>query len=157
MKDYGRLVKFFVCCLLLAGSASGQFTITNVFNAASRQVGGGIAQGALFAVQGQGIGTSDIEQATFPLPTTAGLGGVTMQVAISGSVVDCIMVYTKPNEVGAILPSSTPLGTGTVTVNNNGVSASKAINVVAAAFGVFTQSYGFGDGLAAAFNVNGDG
>lgn len=148
---------FLITFLLAAGTASAQFTITNVFNAASRQVGGGIAQGALIAVQGKGIGTSDIEQATFPLPTTAGLGGVTMQVASAGMVIDCIMVYTKPNEVGAILPSSTPLGTGTVTVNNNGVSASKAITVVAAAFGVFAQSYGFGDGLAAAFNVNSDG
>src|SRR5260370_19713757 len=67
------------------------------------------------------------------------------------------MVYVKPNEVGAILPSGTPLGAGTVTVNNNGVSASKAITVVAAAFGIFTTNYGFGAGLAVAFNANSDG
>src|SRR5579864_7055191 len=152
-----RLIRILCCTLLLAASASAQFAITNVFNAASRQAGGGIAQGALFAVLGKGVGPADIQQATFPLPTTDGLGGVTIQAAVAGSVVDCIMVYVKPNEVGAILPSSTPLGAGTITVNNNGVSASKAINVVAAAFGIFTQTYSFGDGLAAAFNVNGDG
>jgi uncharacterized protein (TIGR03437 family) len=142
--------------LLLSGSASAQFTITNVVNAASRQPTG-IARGALIAVLGKGVGTSDVEQATFPLPTTAGLGGVSVQIAVAGAVVDAIMVYTEPNEVGAIVPSATPLGAGTLTVNNNGVSATKAITVVASAFGMFTQSYGFGDGLAAAFNVNSDG
>src|SRR5579862_6043940 len=157
MRDYGRLAKFFVCTFFLAGTASAQFTITNIFNAASRQIGGPIAQGGLIAVQGKGIGTSDIEQASFPLPTTAGLGGVTMQVASAGMVIDCIIVYTKPNEIGAILPSATPLGPATLTVNNNGVTASKNFTVVASAFGVFAQTYGFGDGLAAAFNVNSDG
>lgn len=151
-----QVVKSVLCTLLLAATASAQFTITDVVNAASRQ-STGIAQGALFAVSGKGIGPGDIEQASFPLPTTAGLDGVTIQVMVAGQTVDCIMVYVKPNEVGAILPSATPVGTGTVTVNNNGVTASKAINIVAAAFGIFTQNYGFGAGLAIAFNVNADG
>ena len=141
---------------LSAATASAQFTISNVVNAASRQ-SGGIAQGSLFAVSGKGVGPADIEQASFPLPTTAGLGGVSIQVAVGGQTVDAIMVYVKPNEVGAILPSATPVGTGTLTVNNSGVTATKPITVVAAAFGIFTQNYGFASGLAVAFNVNADG
>ena len=67
------------------------------------------------------------------------------------------MVYTKPNEVGAILPSAVPVGPATLTVNNNGATASKDINVIDAAFGIFTQKYGTANGLALAFNANGDG
>src|SRR5262249_41833018 len=93
-----------------AGTASAQITIANVFNAASRVVNGSLAQGALIAVQGRGVGTSDIELATFPLPTTAGLGGVTIQIHSGGQFFDGLMVYTKPNEVGAILPSAVPVG-----------------------------------------------
>lgn len=142
--------------LLLSGSASAQFTIGNVVNAASRQPGK-IAQGSLFAVTGKGVGPAEIQYATFPLPTTTGLGGVSIQVTAAGQPFDAIMVYVQPNDVGAILPSATPLGPATVTVNNNGVTATKAITVVAAAFGIFTTNYGSGAGAAFAFNVNADG
>jgi uncharacterized protein (TIGR03437 family) len=67
------------------------------------------------------------------------------------------MVYVAPNEVGAILPSNTPLGTGTVTVNNNGATASKPITVVAAAFGIFRYTQPGRTGQALAFNVAADG
>src|SRR4029450_5281562 len=87
----------------------------------------GIAQGALFVVSGRGIGPAEFQQATFPLPTTAGLAGVTIQASVGGAIVDGIMVYVAPNEVAAILPSSTPIGTGTVTVNNNGATATAPI------------------------------
>jgi uncharacterized protein (TIGR03437 family) len=82
---------------------------------------------------------------------------VTIQIASGDQNIDAILVYVAPNEVAAILPSSTPLGPATITVNNNGVSASRGINVVAAAFGIFTLPNGGGAGTAAAFNVNGDG
>ena len=158
---HARLGKSFVFLFLAcAGFAAAQVTIGSVMNAGSRVASGqfyGIAQGSLFAINGKGVGPDQFQQATFPLPTTDGLGGVTVQASVGGATVDCIMVYVAPNEVGAIMPSNTPLGTGTVTVNNNGVTASKPITVVAAAFGVFTQNYGFGSGLAVAFNVASDG
>src|SRR5581483_5931623 len=53
--------------------------------------------------------------------------------------------------------SAVPVGPATVTVNNNGVTASKDINVIDAAFGIFTQKYGTANGLALAFNANADG
>jgi uncharacterized protein (TIGR03437 family) len=144
-----------LCALALGGSLSAQITINTIVNAASRQPTN-IAQGGLFAVTGKGVGVQ-AQQAVFPLPTTGGLGGVTVQAAVGGAVVDCIMVYIKPNEVGAILPSATPLGAGTITVNNNGVSGSKDINVVDAEFGIFTTNFPIPLGQALAFNVNADG
>ena len=152
-----RIIPSIFAILATAGTASAQITIANVFNAASRVVNGSIAQGALIAVVGKGVGTQDVEQAAFPLPTTAGLGGITIQIGAGGQSYDAIIVYTKPNEVGAILPSAVPVGRATVTVNNNGVTASKDINVIDAAFGIFTQKYGTANGLALAFNANSDG
>lgn len=156
-----RFYRLAVACvfLSLAGTASAQFTITNVSNAGSRlprtSPSSGIAQGALFVVSARGIGPADFQQASFPLPTTAGLAGVTIQVAVDGAIVDAIMVYVAPNEVAAILPSQTPIGTGTVTVNSSGATATAPIKVVASAFGIFTLRYGFA-GQAVAFNVSPD-
>src|SRR5260370_26998309 len=135
-----HFVKSFVFLFLAsAGFAAAQVTIGAVVNAGSRIQSTspfyGIAQGALFAITGKGLGPDPLQQASFPLPTTDGLGGVTVQANIGGTAVDCILVYVSSTEVGAILPSSTPLGTGTVTVNNTGVTASKPFTVVASAFG----------------------
>ena len=138
--------------------ALAQFTITDVVNAGSRLSSGsqsaGIAQGAIFVATGRGIGT-DFQQAAFPLPTADGLAGINVRVVSGDQSYDAPMVYVAPNEVAAILPSVTPLGPATVTVTNNGVSASRAIKVVDAAFGIFTIATN--SVQAAAFNVGGDG
>src|SRR5262245_3187915 len=152
----------YTCCLLLAafGTAFAQPTISGVLNSGSRLASGfpgaGIAQGAIFSVAGANVGSDPLTQASFPLPTTDGLAGVTVQASVGGSTVDCIMVYVSANEIGAILPSGTPTGTGTITVNNNGQTATAPITVVPAAFGIFTLGQN-GSGPAAAFNVGGDG
>ena len=144
--------------VLAAGCASAQMTIANVANAGSRlprnSPFAGVAQGALFVVTGRNLGPEGLQQATFPLPAADGLAGVSIRVAVGGTVVDAIMVYTMLNEVAAILPSQTPLGAGTVTVNNNGATASAPITVVAAAFGIFPTAPGTGRALA--FNVSAD-
>ena len=123
-----RLFKSFVFLFLAsAGFAAAQVTIGSIVNAGSRIQSAspfyGIAQGSLFAITGKGLGPDQLQQASFPLPTTDGLAGVTVQANIGGTAVDCILVYVSSTEVGAILPSNTPLGTGTVTVNKNGVTA----------------------------------
>ena len=132
------------------------FTINAVMNAASRIPSGlpgyGVAQGALFAVVGRGVGPADPVTAAFPLPTTDGLGGVTIKVAVGGATVNAIMVYASANEVDAILPSPTPLGSGTVTVTNGDSSATAPITVVRSAFGIFTFN-----GAAVAFQMGDDG
>jgi uncharacterized protein (TIGR03437 family) len=151
-----------LCCLALVtlGTALAQPSITGVLNAGSRVASGfpgyGIAQGSIFAVTGANVGTDPLQQAAFPLPTTDGLGGVTVQASVGGTNVDCILVYVSAGEVGAILPSGTPTGDGTLTINNNGQSTTANITVVPAAFGIFTQSQ-TGQGAAEAFNVGGDG
>jgi hypothetical protein len=136
-------------------------TITDVVNAGSRiasaSASGGIPQGAVFIVSARGIGPATVQQAAFPLPTADGLAGVTMQIASQGAVIDAIMVYVAPNEAAAILPSMTPLGQATLTVNRDGIWATKSINVIAAAFGTFVQVGTGGQGTAVAFNVNDDG
>jgi hypothetical protein len=151
----------FVCACLLAPAAAQQFTIADVLNAGSRLTSlspsAGIPQGGLFVATVRNIGSADLQQATFPLPTTAGLAGVTMQIASQGAVIDAIMVYVAQNEAAAILPSGTPLGPAVLTVSKDGVSATKNINVVDAAFGIFVQTGAGGNGTALAFNVNGDG
>src|SRR5579864_5871672 len=155
----GHIVKLFAFLFLAsAGFAAAQVTIGNVVNAGSRIQSTssfyGIAQGSLFAITGNGLGPDPLQQASFPLPTTDGLEGVTVQANIGGTAVDCILVYVSSTEVGAILPSNTPLGAGTVTVNNNGDTASKAITVVASAFGIFTSTVEGYAGRAMAFNVS---
>lgn len=131
------------------------FTIASVTNAASKIPSGipgyGVAQGSLFAVAGKGVGPTEAQTAGFPLPTD-GLGGVAIKVTVGGTTVSAIMVYVSENEVDAILPSSTPPGTGTVTVTNGDSTATAPITVVKSAFGIFT----FG-GTAVAFNVGDDG
>src|ERR1700730_18608984 len=140
-----HFVKSFVFLFLAsAGFAAAQVSIGAVVNAGSRIQSTssfyGIAQGAIFAITGKGLGPDQLQQASFPLPTTDGLGGVTVQASVGGATVDCIIVYRTALQVGAILPSMTQIGTGTVTLNNNGVTASRPITVVAAAFGIFTQT-----------------
>ena len=163
-----RLTRLVSILLTLAGIAAAQPVITDVVNAASRIPSGypsyGIAQGALFSIMGSGLGPDQFQQASFPLPTTAGINGVTVQVKIGGTTIDAIMVYEGTAELAAILPSSTPTGTGTVTVNNNGASTSAPITVVASAFGIFSRAYqasftqyASSGGAAVAFNVNSDG
>jgi uncharacterized protein (TIGR03437 family) len=98
----------------------------------------GIAQGSIFAVFGRGLGPATIQSATtFPLPTT--LAGTQVRVTVGGTTVNAIVLYTLATQVGAILPSNTPAGTGTLQVVYNGLaSATAPIRVVPSAFGIFT-------------------
>lgn len=147
--------------LLFAFAIQAQPVIDDVVNAAGRIPSGfpgyGIAQGALFAVTGRRLGPATLEQASYPLPAASGLNGITATVAVGGSTVNAILVYVSEREIGAILPSNTPVGTGTVTVSNNGATASAPLTVVPAAFGIFSLDYFSGTQHAAAFNEAGDG
>jgi uncharacterized protein (TIGR03437 family) len=103
----------------------------------------GIAQGAIFTLTGTGLGPSTLQQAqSYPLPTTQGLGGTTIQVTVGGVSETCIMVYTSSLQVAALLPSATPLGSGTLTLSYQGGSSSIAIQVLAANFGTSALNEG---------------
>jgi len=126
-----------------AAALSAAPTITGVTNAASTLPPGlpnsGVAQGAVFAVYGSGLGPSTLTQAqSFPLPTTQGLGGTTVTVTVNGVTETCIMIYTVASQIAAVLPSATPVGMGTVKVSYQGASGSIAIQVLTAGFGTAT-------------------
>ena len=110
----------------------------------------GIAQGSIFSIYGTNLaGTSTGLQAP-PLQTT--LNGVSVSVTVGGTTKQVLLYYVTPTQIGAILPSSVPVGTGQITVTNGSTSAPAAITVVQAAFGILTLNGG-GTGPAAAFDA----
>lgn len=141
----------------LAPLASGAPRITGggAVNAASRIIPGlpdyGVAKGALFYLRGNELGPDETATAQFPLPGADGLGGTSIKVAVGGTTVDALMVASSARQVWAILPSSTPAGSGQVTLTYNGGTATTPIQVVDTAFGIFVQSGG-SLGTALAFN-----
>jgi uncharacterized protein (TIGR03437 family) len=138
-----RLLCFTAFVFGCAAALSAAPSITGVTNAAGTLPPGlpnsGVAQGAVFAVYGSGLGPPALTEAPgFPLPTTQGLGGTTVTVTVNGVTETCIMVYTVASQVAAVLPSATPVGTGTLTVTYQGASGSIAVQVLTAGFGVAT-------------------
>src|SRR3974390_1675630 len=102
----------------------------------------GIAQGSLFAISGEGLGPAVSSPATvdgFPLQPV--LAGVSIRVTVAGTAVDALPVYVSARRLGALLPSSTPLGAGSLTVTFEGQTSSPArISVVRRNFGIFTMN-----------------
>ena len=111
----------------------------------------GIAQGSIFVVFGTGLANASTGLQSIPLKTT--LEGVSAAVSVGGVTRAAILYYVTPTQIAGILPSSTPVGTGTITVTNNGrASAPAPITVVQSAFGTLTLD-GSGTGPAAVFNA----
>jgi len=115
--------------------------------------GSGVAQGSIFVIFGTGLGPNSVMQSnSFPLPIT--LSGTSVSVTVGSTTVSAIMIYTYATQVAAILPSATPVGSGTVTVTyNRQTSAAAPIQVVSSAFGIYTFNQA-GDGQAIATDVN---
>lgn len=137
--------------------AIAQPAVTGALNTASYIVRGlpnaGLAQGGMIAIFGRNIGPAAIAQAgSFPLPTE--LGGTSAKITVAGQSSDLVMVYAVSTQVGAIVPSNTPTGSGTITVTYNGqTSAPIPVTVVASQLGIFTINQG-GSGPAVVQNVN---
>jgi uncharacterized protein (TIGR03437 family) len=99
----------------------------------------GIAQGSIFVVYGTNLGPGTLAQAqSLPLPTTTGVGGTTVQITVGGTTVTAPMVYSLATQIAGVVPSSVPVGTGTLTVTFNGQSGSLPIQVVKSNFGIST-------------------
>src|SRR5580698_6909754 len=93
-----RLVGAIVICVFFAAGLTAAPNIAGVYNAASwvvaHQTNSAIAKGAIFTVTGTGLGPTTIQHAnSYPLPTTEGLAGTTIQVTVNGVTKNCIMVY----------------------------------------------------------------
>ena len=120
MKIIPIMVAAFICNTLTTTiSAAPSIAALGVKNSASYSnpgfQNGAIAQGSLFVVFGSGMGPAQIQYASsFPLPAT--LAGTSVSVTVNGTTLSCVMIYTQDGQLAAILPSTTPIGTGTMTV-----------------------------------------
>ncbi len=107
---------------LLALSASAALAqspiVTEILNNYGLTNAGTVAQGAIFIVKGTGLSdeTTDLQQV--PL-TSDGLRGVRMAISVDGITTFAPLYYVLPGQLAGILPSSTPVGTGTLVVRNN--------------------------------------
>jgi len=125
-------------------AAGASIASPGVYNSASYILStfpnGGIAQGSIFVIFGSGLGPSTIAYNS-NLPYQISLSGTSINVNVNLTSVPCLMFYTSAGQVAAILPSTTPLGTGTITVTYNGsTSAPAPIKVVKNALGLFTRN-----------------
>jgi len=141
--------------LLCGGLASAQPVVSGVLNNYSYVPAAlphhGIAQGSIFVIFGTGLANSSTGLQSVPLRAT--LEGVSAAVTVGGVTRAVILYYVTPTQVAGILPSTTPVGTGTITVTNNGrTSATAPIRVVQSAFGTLTLD-GSGSGAAAVFDA----
>jgi uncharacterized protein (TIGR03437 family) len=150
------------------GGGAGGPSIVAIQNNYSNIVVGqpnyGIAPGTLFNIYGSGLSS----QATYNgtqnsggsgLPTS--LNGATVSVTVGGVTTHPAFYFALATQLAVVLPSATPVGTGTLTVSYGGQSATAPIYVVQSALGLDTL-YGTGTGLgvvtlnnsATVFNYN---
>lgn len=119
-----------------------QVTLSSAVNAASYAnptlPNGSLTQGGVFIAFGKGIGPAKLQEiSAYPLPTN--LSGTSIDVTITGTTVHCIMLYTSAGQVAAVLPSNTPVGSGTMVLSyNNAASAALNVTVAAHNFGIFS-------------------
>lgn len=135
--------------------------ITSVQNNYSLLVPGlpnyGIAQGSLFIIKGSSLASIPTSSVTLQSSGGAGipktLNGASISVTVNGTTVQPGIYYAGATQIAAVLPSNTPVGTGTVTVTYSGTASNAfSFQVVAAALGLDTY-YGSGSGLGVATNA----
>src|ERR1017187_646539 len=109
-----------ILAFLTASCAIAQpaITSTGVVNSASYLSqglpGSGIAQGSIFTIFGTGLGPNTLVQ-TGPLPLQTSLGGTSVAVTVNGQTVKAFILMAFSSQVNALLPSTTPVGNGTIT------------------------------------------
>ena len=119
-----------------------QPTIGAITNAASYSLtplpNSSIAQGSFFTIFGTGLGANPgAIWSPYPLPTT--LGGSSVKVTVGSTTAPAYLYFSDAGQINAVMPSTMPTGTGTVTVSYNGqTSATAPITVVASSFGAFS-------------------
>jgi uncharacterized protein (TIGR03437 family) len=106
----------------------------------------------VFVVIGTNLGPSSTVNANFPLSSV--LAGTSAQVTINGVTVSPLIIYTSASQAAMLMPSSTPMGNGTITVTYNGQTSSPAaVQVVGASFGILTLNQA-GNGPAVVTDAN---
>jgi uncharacterized protein (TIGR03437 family) len=133
---------------IFAGYALGQTpTVGGLLNNYSFTLPGlpnyGIAEGSIFDIFGTNLASTSVPLQAPPLKTT--LSGVSIAVTVNGTTAQPLIYFVTPGQIAAILPSATPVGTGTLTVTTGaGTSAPFPIQVVQSAFGLLTTNNGSG-------------
>ena len=139
--------------LMTSACLFAQPKIRDVRNAAGNLNPGlpgyGIAPGSLISIAGST--SSDAQTAAFPL--TSNLNGLSVKISVGGQDVDALIVSITSSNVLALVPSTTPTGTGTVKVTDANGSASSPITIVDRNFGIFTQK-GSSSNVGAGYAVN---
>ncbi len=153
-----RLTSPALLCLTFAGLAVAQPRITGIQNNYSYLLPGtpnyAIAQGCIFTLYGANMAPAGLLQQGFNPSLSRNLGGVSIKITIAGTTTEAIPYYVSPDQIAAILPSATPVGSGTMTVTYNGqTSAAFSLTVVQSAFGILTLG-GNGLGAAAVYDLN---
>jgi uncharacterized protein (TIGR03437 family) len=117
-----------------------------IVNAISNQAGG-IAQGSMFSIYGSNLGPAASWTAyQFPIPDNQ--NGVTVSIAQGSTTLRAYLLYVQANQINAIMPSNTPLGTVQVTVSYNGlIGAAAPVTIVRTSVGINSSAYGSGPGI----------
>ncbi|HTW65002.1 MAG TPA: hypothetical protein VME17_10320 [Bryobacteraceae bacterium] len=140
MKSFIFFAALSVGCALQASAQ--QPAITYISNSATYLPPGlpdsALAQGSIVEIFGTNIGPTTAAAAqSFPLLQS--LSGTSVTFTVNGTSTQALMLFTLASQIAAVLPSSTPVGTGTVTVTyNSQTSNTLPISVVASNFGMYT-------------------
>jgi uncharacterized protein (TIGR03437 family) len=137
-----------VCTSIFGGTALAQApSVGGLLNNYSFVLPGlpnyGIAQGSIFDIFGTNLASTTTPLQNPPLQTT--LDGVAINVTVNGTTTQPLIYFLSAGQIAAILPSATPVGTGTITVTTSaGTSPTFPIQVVQSAFGLLTANSGSG-------------
>lgn len=114
---------------------------------------GAIAQGAIAVAKGKNLGPSSIVVDNQPFQN-ATLSGTSVAITVGGTTVAGLMYYTSFNQIAFLVPSNTPVGTGTITVTYAGQQGAPVpIVITTSNVGIFTVT---SDGQGAAIVMNPD-
>jgi len=116
----------------------------------------GIAPGSIFVIFGAGMATPGapavLQDSSKGLPFT--LNGASVAVTVAGVTEQAALYYATQAQIAAVLPSTMPLGAGTVAVTYDGMTSEPAPTQVAqSALGLATMS-GDGTGQVMATDAN---
>ncbi|MCC6587489.1 MAG: hypothetical protein IT168_12405 [Bryobacterales bacterium] len=113
------------------------------------------AQGSLIVIYGDNLGPAQLLSQGFHPALDRNLGGVSVRITVGTTTTQAIPYYVSARQIAAIVPSTTPLGDGTLTVTyNSATSATFPIRIVQSAVGLLTRN-GYGVGPAAVYDSSG--
>lgn len=153
-----RLAPLTQLLLVFAGFAVAQPRISAIQNNYSYLIPNtpnyAIAQGCIFVLYGANMAPAGLLQQGFNPALNRNLGGVSIKITVAGTTTEAVPYYVSPDQIAAILPSATPVGSGSMTVTYNGqTSAPFPLTVVQSAFGILTLG-GNGLGNAAVYDLS---